>query len=169
MADMLRMKFTQNITKRLKLLETKLSINKSTGIDFKAKQKIALQLLNWSINGSSNESVVPPILTGQLRGSGTVFVGNKHVGDAKNKYPDGTPAGSYDGKPDTITIGFNTAYAARMHESNWTPGGQKPSRVAQNIPGLTGDVGNKFIQKHLQADGKALVQMYAILLKKELL
>ena len=96
-------------------------------------------------------------------------MGNKHVGDAKNKYPKGTPAGSYDGKPDTITIGFNTSYAARMHESNWTPGGQKPSRVAQNIPGLTGDVGNKFIQKHLQADGKALVQMYAILLKKELL
>lgn len=141
----------------------------SSSADFKARQALGIQLLNWTINGSSNESTVPPIQFGVLRGSGSVFVDGVLVGDTKSNYPNGTPNGEYtaSGNGD-VTIGFNTAYAARLHETTWVPGGRIPSKQASNNAGLTGDVGNKFVEKHLKADGKALLGLYADIYKKEM-
>lgn len=166
MPDMMRMDFKENITKRLALYDKKLNLDNSPGVDQTAKIKLGLQLLNWVVNGSSNESVVPSIMFGILRGSGTVFVGSKKVGDMKNEYREGTPATSYNGKRGVITIGFNTGYAARLHEIKFKPGGDPPSKQAQRNPGMLGDVGYKYVEKHLKADGKALLKMYAAVIKR---
>lgn len=127
-------------------------------IHFRAMEKIGIQLINWIINGSAKESIVPPIKEGILRGSGSVFVGSKLVHTTKGEYAQGTPNLSYNDKDNVITVGFNTAYAARMHETNWTPGFYSRQ---------SGDVGNKFIEQHLKADGKDLLKLYAIFVKKE--
>jgi hypothetical protein len=132
---------------------------------FKAQQVVGLQLLNFTLNGSSNESVVPPIKWGVLRGSGSVFVEGVLVGDTKANYPDGTPNIAYDGEG--VVIGFNTSYAARLHETKWVPGGVIPSKQATNNPGLIADVGNKFVEKHLKADGKVLLDLFADTFKTE--
>lgn len=136
-----------------------ISQDRSTGVDFKAKAKVGLQLLNWTLEGSNNESVVPPIKDGILRGSGSVFVGSDLIGDSKTQYPEGTPNKSYSGHKDIITIGFNTSYAERMHETEWTPG---------PVSEQSGDTGNKFIEKHLRADGRNLLKLYATFFKQEM-
>lgn len=135
--------------------------------DKKAKIAVALQLLNWVINGSPREEVKPPIREGILRGSGSVFVGGDLIHTTAELYPEGTPAKSLSEKSDdVITVGFNTAYAARMHETTWTPGGEPPSGPSVKNPAMLRGVGNKFIEKHLIADGAALLELYSTLIKK---
>jgi len=138
-----------------------------TTADFRARQAVALQLLNFVLNGSSNERVVPPIRWGVLRGSGSAFVDGVLVGDTKSNYPDGTPNTAYAAEAGDVTIGFNTAYAARMHETTWVPGGATPSKQAEKNPGMLADVGNKFVEKHLVADKDALLRMYTDVFKRE--
>ena len=121
-----------------------------------ALPKIGLQLINWIVNGSPNESVTPPILEGTLRGSGSVFVGNKYIG-AIQKYK-GTPATSGNFPKSAATVVFNTAYAAKLHDFPFNPG--PVSRQA-------GNVGYKYIKKHLKADKNDLMKMYAEIIKKE--
>ena len=131
---------------------------KSPEIFEHAMEKGALQLLNWMNNGSEKESRKPPIRTGVLRGSGTAFVGSKLVGQTPNT-GDGTPLLSYNGKPLVITIIYNTDYATKMHE--WKGGWGTYTKQ-------DGDAGNKWIEKHLQADKNDLTKMIAIEFKKEL-
>lgn len=123
--------------------------------DLESRKKVGLQALNWIVNGSPKESVVPPILTGLLRGSGSIFVGSKYVGTIGGKK--GKPNKSHTEKEGVITVGFDTAYAARMHEGVWNPG---------PVSKQSGDVGNKFIEKHLKADKKEYTKFYAALQKK---
>ena len=140
----------------------KIKMEQPGGADETARIKVGLQLLNWVLNGSSKVSVVPPVKDGILRGSGSVFVGGKFVGDTKGQYPGGTPNKSFNGPKDAITIGFNTAYAAKMHERLSPAGNLKLGPVSLQ----SGDVGGKFIQAHLAGDGKAAIALYALLLKK---
>jgi hypothetical protein len=118
--------------------------------------KVGLQLINWIVNGSSREGVVPPVKTGLLRGSGSVFVGNKFIGATPRFSGLGTPNQSYEGKPNEVTVGFNTRYAAKLHEEKFKLG---------LVSMQSGNVGNKYVEKHLKADGKALFAFYAKLLK----
>ena len=147
-----------------------ISASDSEGADLKAKTEVALSLLKFVLAGSSKEAVVPPIMFGVLRGSGSVFVGNKLIGDSKAFGRDGRPNTSYSAKPNQITIGFNTAYAARMHE-HLAPYGS-PDRIVGKVlqPGPTsqqsGDTGGKYLERHLQADGETLVKLWAELFKK---
>jgi len=141
-------KWKSDLDKGLKLYETKTS--KSHNI---AAKKVGLQLLNYIVNGSPSEGVTPPILTGTLRGSASVFLGNELV----QQGPNGPPSTSGN-KKDTIRIIFNVPYAARMHEERWNPG-----PVSQQA----GNVGNKFISKHVDGDKTDLMKMYAKLIKKE--
>jgi len=134
---------------------------------FKARQAVALQLLNFTVNGSANEKVVPPIRWGILRGSGSAFVDGTLVGDTKSSNPDGTPNREYKCPKNGAAIGFNTAYAARMHESKWVPGGVVPSKQAAANPSMLADVGNKFVEKHLKADREVLLGLFADIFKKE--
>lgn len=135
--------------------------------DFKARQAVGLQLLNFTVNGSSGETVVPPIRWGVLRGSGSAFVDNVMIGDTKGTYPDGTPNKEYRSHKGGLSVGFNTAYAARMHETKWVPGGKVPSKQSTRNPGILANVGNKFLEKHLKADGKVLLGLYSDIFKKE--
>jgi hypothetical protein len=121
--------------------------------------KVGVQLLNYTLNGSPRVSVVPPILDGILRSSGSVFVGGKLVGTSP-MVGKGTPNTSLsESNPNVITVGFNTGYAARMENDNWTPG-----PVSQQ----SGDVGNKFLKQHIDGDMEALSKLYSILAQKEL-
>ena len=134
-----------------------ISNSPATGANLQGQIAVGLTLLNWTVNGSPNEPVVPPIKDGILRGSGSVFVDSRFYGSTGGEYPGGNPNKSYSGKANILTIGFNTAYAARMHETNWNPGAT--SQKSENV-------GNKFVQRHIQADGKMLMQVYAAKVKK---
>lgn len=138
--------------------KTKINMDASPGADFNAKKKVGMQLIMWIVQGSSKSGVVPPILTGNLRGSGSVFVGSELVFDTRGFVGVGTPCTSTSAKPSEVTVGFNTSYAAMMHENTWNPG---------PVSTQSGDVGNKFVQLHLQADAKACLQMYADSIKNE--
>jgi len=159
---MSKISFTNTMSGGFKSYEMKSGIGAPTsmGADKKAKVAMALQLLNWTINGSGRVNVTPPIKDGILRGSGSAFVCGELIGDTKTNYPSGMPNTSYSNQdPEEIVVGFNTAYAARMHETNWTPG---PASVQ------AGDVGNKFLEKHMNADGKDLLALYAAIVRKEM-
>lgn len=132
--------------------------------DKKNRGKIGLQLINWIVNGSSKESRVPPILTGLLRGSGSVFVGSKFIGATPKVNGKGNPNQSHSEKENIVTVGFNTGYARKMHELkrkmhelNWRPGPKSQQ---------SGDVGNKYIEKHLNSDKEALMAFYGKLQNK---
>ena len=130
-------------------------------IDMKAKAIVGLQLLNNVVNGSEFASVVPPIDTGHLRGSGSVFVGGKFIGDSQGDYPAGEPNRNYSDKDEVITIGFDTPYATRMHEGEWTP------RYNNANPDKSANVGNKFLERHLDAEKNQLAELYAEIVNKE--
>lgn len=132
----------------------------ATGANLKAEIAVGLTLLNWIGNGSKRLALTPPIKDGILRGSGSIFVDSRFYGDSKQAAlasQKGTPAQTYSGKPNVVTVGYNTAYAARMHETDWSPGETSLK---------SGNVGNKFIEKHLLADRKDLTAVYAKVFKK---
>jgi hypothetical protein len=134
-----------------------------------AMRQIAVQALNWCVNGSPALALKPPVFTGNLRGSASVFVGNDFVKDSAamrenlsgqrlKKGERAHPNRELENKiNDIITIGFNAQYALRMHEERWNPG---------KFSSIDGNTGNKYLEKHLQADGKYFTEMYANLLKR---
>lgn len=129
------------------------------GSAFKKAARVAgLQLINNIVNGSPKEPVVPPILTGRLRASGSVFVGSK-LEDTTEDRPvtegSSTPATSHSDSDNIVTVGFNTPYAARWHEEVFNPG---------PFSEQSGDVGNKYIEKHLRSDGPELMALFASVL-----
>lgn len=129
----------------------------------KGMMVLGLQLLNNVVNGSPNEPRVTPIFQGFLRGSGSVFFEKELLATSakfgfSKKSSDVRPNESYQGKKDEVTIGFNAPYATKMHETDWTPG---------PVSAQSGDVGNKFLERHLKADRKELFQLYADVHKKD--
>jgi hypothetical protein len=153
-----------NFDKKLKEYFDKAGITyaNSKNADLKAKTIMGLRAINWIVNGSSNESVIPPIKDGILRGSGSVHVGNKFVGGVEG-YSHKEQNKQHTANSDTVTVGFNTAYAARMHEGLLPDGDMQPGPVSI----LSGDVGGKFVEKHLNADNQDLMALYAAIFKKE--
>jgi hypothetical protein len=153
---------TETITQGLKLADAKHKKAQQIGMI-----AFGLQLLNNVVNGSPNEPVVPPILQGFLRGSGSVFFEKQLIAKAdkfgySQTNADVKPNESYNGKQNEITIGFNAPYAAKLHEgimgTDWIPGeGSKLSK----------DVGDHFLRKHLIADKEELYQLYADIHRKE--
>lgn len=121
---------------------------KSPAIFSKAMAKGGIQFLAWANNGSPLEPSKPPIRWGVLRGSASAFVGSKMVTMIQEN--GGTPLTSYSETPTTISWIWNTNYAARMHEhtGNW-------GDATANDPGA----GNKWLEKHLNADKEALMKM----------
>lgn len=143
-------------------------------IDPKAREKglfaFGLQLLNNTVNGSPNEASRPPIKDGRLRGSGSVFVGNKKVGDTStfSGTSGGTPAtSSGESNPNVITVGFNTEYAARMHE-HLEPYGTPDPWFGKTLKAHmdAADVTGKFLERHLKADKEELFFLYAKIYRK---
>lgn len=122
----------------------------------KAMEKGAIQLLTWMNTGSggSKSSAKPPIRFGVLRGSSSAFVNGKYVGafpiaisPGADEKPD--PNKSHKGKG--ITVGWNTVYAARMHETDYE---------------VQRDGEKKWIEKHLAADKDILMKFIAGEMKK---
>lgn len=121
-----------------------------------------LQLLNNIINGSPASAAVPPKLTGHLRGSGSVFVGGKFVGDSQGEEPAGTPNKSFSGaKSTTITVGLDTPYAAKMNENIGVK--LKLGPVSQQ----SGNVEAHFMQKHIEGDAEETLKLIADITKKD--
>lgn len=165
---MKQMKITNTLTEGLKEFQKKEEI-----INNKACKAVAVQLLNFCAVGSPNEPVMPPIETGYLRGSGSAFVNNQFISATPKVNGKGDPLRSFSplfAKYHTvISIIYNTPYAARWHESSgWTPGGKIPSKAKQNNPSITINVGNKWLEKHLNSDSKDLMYLYGEFLKKRL-
>jgi len=76
-----------------------------------------LQLLNWATNGTSkNDSSKPQIKTGFLRGSGSVFVGNKLIGISEGYDNRDVNKSLSERDRFKVTIGYNAVYAHRRHE-----------------------------------------------------
>jgi hypothetical protein len=144
-------------------------ILKASNIAFEAaEEKAALQFLTWVNAGSPAEPATPPIRWGVLRGSSSVFVKNKFVSaypeDIKagaNETPD--PLRSYNGEKGVITIVYNLDYAFKMHEERgktWQELGPYSSQSANAT--------DKWLEKHIAADGKILYKMIARLVGTEL-
>lgn len=126
-----------------------------------AMKKVGLQLLNNIINGSPKESVRPPIAKGMLRGSGSVFYQNELIAIAPPVSGKGDPSTSFGGVKNTVAVGFNTAYAWKVHEEyDKTIKGTDFSHRAGG--------GAKYIEKHLQNDGAEMMQAYADFMRKAL-
>lgn len=125
----------------------------------KAMEVGAIQFLTWCNTGAggSRSPAKPPIMWGVLRGSSSAFVNGKYVGAFKQNIGSGapekpTPNKSYKGKG--IVVGWNTVYAARMHEDDYVP--QR-------------DGGPKWIEEHIKADKDLLMETIAEELGKTLL
>lgn len=151
---MTELKITNTLSKGLKVFNSKSKKVSKIGM-----KKMGVQLLNNVVNGSPRQSVVPPIDSGLLRGSGSVFLQSELVKTAPKFNGQGAPNKSFSGKENEVTVGFDTSYAAKMHERSWSAG----RKSAQS-----GDVGNKFIEKHLRDDGNELFRLYGKILQREL-
>jgi hypothetical protein len=126
---------------------------KSPDIFRKAMERGGIQFLNWANNGSANTSKKPPIRWGVLRGSSSAFMGQKLIAtfkDVQVKEGTPTPADSYAGEDMVLTWGWNTDYAAKMHEWN---GGWGPFTKQD------GNAGRKWLEEHLDADRNDLWKM----------
>lgn len=132
--------------------------------------KGGIQMMTWMNSGSPKSSATPPIRWGVLRGSTTVFVGQKLINvfqqDIKSggsESPD--PLKSYNGKPGIITVVWNTDYAFTMHEERYKPGKWKElgpfSKQAKNAT-------DKWAEKHLAADKEILYKFIALMFKKDM-
>lgn len=122
-----------------------------------ALAQVAVQMLTWMNTGSPNEPLKPPIRFGTLRGSGSAFVGEKLVGIAPSEGGNPTPATSLSAADYTITVVYNTDYAAKMHE--WKGGWGQYTKQ-------DGSAGAKWIEKHLAADGPLAMAGLAEILRE---
>jgi hypothetical protein len=122
----------------------------------KALVRVGLQLLNNVVTGKGGSTVRPPIKDGNLRASGSVFVGKVFAGGGDG---DTTLKNWDEPNEDSITVVFNVPYARRMHEhtGNWGEASMKD-----------GQVENKFLEKHILNDGESLLRTYTNTLKRGL-
>jgi hypothetical protein len=123
-----------------------------------ALEKAGIQFLTWANNGSPKESRKPPIRRGFLRGSSSVFRGSKLVGLSPTG--DNKDAAKNNSEKDefNLTWVWNSAYATKMHETEYNPG---PFSTQD------GDAGNKWAEKHLDADREALMKMIVVEFDRE--
>ena len=110
-----------------------------------AQKKAAIQMLDWMSSGSMASEAAPPIRTGILASSGSVFYKNQNLAVSKDiSSGQGTPNRQFNSK--NITWGFNTDYATKMHEDKNLNPGPYSMRNANRHPG------NQWVLEHLQKD-----------------
>jgi hypothetical protein len=122
----------------------------------KALEKLGFVILSDVLNKEPR----PPILLSALWGSGSVFVGSKVIafGRQVSAANAGTPNTTLsESDENTVTVGFNVAYAEKMHENEWNWGPR--SRQA-------GGVGSKFIERKIIGMAAQYLIEYAILIKE---
>lgn len=112
-----------------------------------AMEKAGIEFIRWCNVGSPNESAVPPIRWAILRGSCSVFVGDKLVSIFQP--PEGidgepTPAMTNDNpKQLEMKIVYNTDYATKVHEDLDLKYSQRS---------LVAGAQKKWLEKHCAAD-----------------
>jgi len=117
----------------------------------KALEIAGIQFLTWANNGSSKESRKPPIRRGFLRGSSSVFLGGRLLGVFQGEN-NSEANRSHSDQPFTLTWGWNSEYATKMHETEYNPG---------PFSRQDGDAGNKWLERHLSADRDLLMALTA--------
>jgi hypothetical protein len=125
----------------------------------KSQAKAAIQMLGWMASGSAASEKAPPIRTGVLASSGSVFYKNKLLTIS----PDisggkGTPNKAFNSK--NITWGFNTVYATRMHEDKNLKPGPYSQASGNRHPG------NQWLLEHLQKDKDNYTKLIAEFARK---
>ena len=126
-----------------------------------SQKKAAIQMLDWMSSGSTGSAKAPPIRTGVLASSGSVFYKNKLL----KVSPDvssglGTPNKEFNAK--NISWGFDTDYATRMHEDK----NLNPGPVSQTNPNR--HPGNQWVLEHLKKDKDNYTKLIALFMQKEL-
>lgn len=119
----------------------------------KGMGKAGLQLMNDAVM----QSPTVPLDEGTLRASGSLFVANKLMDTSGQSRKRGTPALEHQEKASedqTIAVvGFNTPYAARMHEGigikNWSEPGSGPKFLEAKMANNRKDY-MKIVADHLQ-------------------
>jgi hypothetical protein len=137
---------------------------KSPEIFFEALKAAAIQFLTWANTGSggTSESRKPPIRFGVLRGSSSAFVNGQLVQVYPQSIKAGaeeTPSPARSGAPKDVstTWVWNTDYASKMHE--WSGGWGK-------FTSQDGDAGNKWAEKHVDADKELWLKVVTAEFKK---
>ena len=125
-----------------------------------AQEKAALSMMDWMSSGSMASQAAPPILSGVLASSGSVFYKKQNIGVS----PDisggkGTPNKAFNSR--NITWGFNTDYAKRLHEEKLNPGPYS-MRNPNRHPG------NQWVTTHLQKDKNNYTKLVAKFARKYL-
>ena len=117
-----------------------------------------LQLMSDAID----EAPSVPLDESTLQGSGSVFVGNKLIGTSQDRAggkgkptPNRHLSGADQRQETVATVGFNTPYAARLHEH--------PEFAFQQNKGHEG---GKFLEYKLFANGKRYFDIVAHNIKK---
>lgn len=137
-----------------------------------AMVKGAIQLIDWTANGSPVNEKRPPIRWGILSGSGSAFVGGQFITTTESAGKGGTPNRQLHNTDATgkikITIGYNTEYAAAVHEGLTRSGDEMKPGPYSRQAGPTRYPGNKWLSSHLQTDGPLLLKVVAEFLKSNL-
>lgn len=136
--------------------------SKSPKLFQSSQAKAAIQMLDWMSSGSPGSPSKPPIRTGVLASSGSVFYNNRYLGASPSVSKGGapTPNKSYSGKG--ITWGFNTSYATRMHEDKGLRPGPFSSADPERHPG------NQWLTAHLKGDKNNYTKLIAEFMKAKL-
>ena len=142
-----------------------ISKNDLSAADLKAREEVSKVMLLWIINGSPQNPIKPPALTFSLRASGSCHVSTRpahFTTDSVVSVQEGgevTPnKGQTRAKRDTLTLGFNTPYAARWELNDFQPG---------EVSLANGPVGAGWLRSHIQSDSTAGLRLYAMILKRE--
>ena len=123
-----------------------------------AQEKAAIQMLDWMASGSMGTQAAPPIRTGVLASSGSVFYKNKNLGVSPDiSSGQGTPNKAFSSK--NITWGFNTEYATRLHEEKLNPGPFSKANPNRSP-------GNQWLMKHLKKDANNYTKLIAKFIEK---
>lgn len=116
-----------------------------------------------------NEAPRIPHDEGTLQGSGSVFVGRKHIKNSPNVGGNPTPARTYRPNEDSAevvgTVGFNTPYAAYQHEGKRADGTHVVD--PDNYTRQDGR-GPKFLETVLAENNSLLMKLAARRLKKHM-
>ena len=99
------------------------------------------------LNDATIEEPITPVDEGTLRGSGSVFVNNELTTTTPNRGGNPTPATVGDDKLDdaaiSVSVGFNTPYAAYQHEGQRDDGTHQVENYTEPTSGA------KFLEKPL--------------------
>ncbi|HOE64492.1 MAG TPA: hypothetical protein PK650_13065 [Candidatus Sumerlaeota bacterium] len=142
-------------------------LNKSDARIMEAIEKGLAQAGMQLLNDATLQIPATPLDEGTLRGSGSVFVGNKLVGTSPPINGKGEPNRQHQepmiSMVKTATVGFNTPYAAWLHETPELDFGS--TREKRGLPRPTG-TGAFYLSKKMATNFRLYMQIVAHSIKR---